>query len=59
MNVVKLRPRAVLEFPFELRSEKVDGFADSDRAGEPPSVKSTSGGAVKWSGSTQKSWSST
>ena len=43
---LKFRPRGVLEFPFEPRSEKVDGYADSDWAGEKPSMKSTSGGAV-------------
>ena len=56
---LKFRPRGVLEFPFEQRNEKLDGFADSDWAGERPSMKSTSGGALKWCGSTLKSWSST
>ena len=48
-----------MEFPFEQRNEKMDGFADSDWAGERPSMKSTSFGALKWCGSTLKSWSST
>jgi hypothetical protein len=56
---LKFRPRAVLEFPFEVRDKKVDGYADSDWAGEKPSMKSTSGGALKWGSSTLKSWSST
>ena len=33
---LKFRPRGVLEFPFEQRNEKLDGFADSDWAGERP-----------------------
>ena len=53
---LKFRPLGVLEFPFEQRNEKLDGFADSDWAGETPSMKSTSGGALKWGGSTLKSW---
>ena len=40
--------RGVLEFPFEQRNEKFDGFADRDWAGERPSMKSTSGCALKW-----------
>ena len=52
---LKFRPRRVLEFPFEQRNEKLDGFADSDWAGERPSMKSTSGGALKWSGSPLRS----
>jgi hypothetical protein len=56
---LKFRPRGVLEFPFEVRSNVVDGYADSDWAGEKPSMKSTSGGALKWGGSTLKSWPST
>ena len=39
------------------QTKKLDGFADSDWAGERPS-KSTSGGALRWCGRTLKSWSS-
>ena len=46
----------VLELPFEQRNEKVDGFAHSDWAGETPSMKSMSGGALKWGGSTLELW---
>ena len=56
---LKFRPHGVVEIPFEQRNEKLDGFADSGWAGERPSMKSTSGGALKWRGSTLKSWSST
>ena len=44
---LKFRPRGVLEFPFEQRNEKLDGFADSNWAGERHSMKSTSGVALK------------
>jgi hypothetical protein len=56
---LKWRPRGVIEFPFESDSGKIDGYADSDWAGEKPSMKSTSGGAILWGSSTLKSWSST
>ena len=51
---LKFRPRGVLEFPLEQRNEKLEGFADSDWAGERPSMKSTSGCALKWGGSALK-----
>ena len=47
---LKFRLRGVLEFPFEQRNEKLDGFADSDWAGERASMKSTSGGALSGAG---------
>ena len=56
---IKGRPRAIIRFPFEGSEDHLDAYADSDWAGEKPSMKSTSGGAVRWGDSTLKSWSST
>ena len=38
---------------------QLDGFTDSDWAGERPSMKSTSGGILMWGGCLITSWSST
>jgi hypothetical protein len=56
---IKGRPRLIMQFPFEEFESKVNGYADSDWAGEKPSMKSTSGGLIMWGNSTLKSWSST
>ena len=56
---VKYRPRAVQHFEFEQEGSELSGYADSDWAGEKPSMKSTSGGVLMWGTSMLKSWSST
>ena len=56
---LKYRPRMVQLFKFESGSSVLHGFADSDWAGERPSMKSTSGGALVWGTSLLKSWSIT
>ena len=43
---LKWRPRATIVFPFEDHPKLIRGFADSDWAGEKPSMKSTSRGVV-------------
>ena len=49
-------PRAAQIFKFEGETQ---GFADSDRAGERPGMKSTSGGLLMWESPLLRSWSST
>jgi hypothetical protein len=56
---LKHRPRAVQKFNFEAPSSELSGFADSDWAGEKPSMKSTSGGLLMWGTTLLKSWSVT
>ena len=56
---LKYRPKMVQLFKFESGSSVLHGFADSDWAGERPSMKSTSGGALVWGTSLLKSWSIT
>jgi hypothetical protein len=56
---LKLRPRAVQKFHFEEFDTQIKGYADSDWAGEKPSMKSTSGGMLLWGSSLLKSWSTT
>jgi hypothetical protein len=56
---LKYRPRAIQLFKFESDDSLIGGFADSDWAGERPSMKSTSGGALIWGTSLLKSWSVT
>ena len=56
---VKYRPRAVQHFEFEHEGSELSGYADSDWAGEKPSMKSTSGGVLMWGSSMLKSWSMT
>ena len=51
--------RLVQSFPFEERSRTMDGYGDSDWAGDKVKCKSTSGGAIFLGKSMLKSWSST
>ena len=51
--------RLVQKFPFEARSRTMDGYGDSDWAGDKVKCKSTSGGAIFLGRSLLKSWSST
>ena len=51
-------PRMVQSFGFETQSNVVDGFADSDWAGDKSTMKSTSGGVIVWGRHTMKSWAS-
>ena len=53
------KPRAVIRYPWAIRSEKLNGYADSDWAGDKLKAKSTSGGAIEWGGHILKTWSST
>ena len=55
---LKGKPRAIQHFAFGKIPPQLDGFTDSDWAGESPSLKSTSGGILTWSGCLIKSWSS-
>ena len=52
------RPRSVQKFPFQNGMDKLEGFGDSDWAGDKSGMKSTSGGAVFLGKSMLKSWSS-
>ena len=52
-------PRAVMVYRWQGRQQGIDGFTDSDWAGCPKSLKSTSGGALMIGGHCVKSWSST
>ena len=56
---LRYRPRAMQIFRFEALGSELSGYADSDWAGEKPSMKSTSGGALMWGNSLLKSWSTT
>ena len=51
--------RMVQLFKFESEVHELKGYADSAWAGERPSMRSTSGGALTWGSSCLKSWSST
>ena len=44
------KPRAIQHFAFGKIAPQLDGFTDSDWAGERPSMKSTSGGILMWGG---------
>ena len=46
----KGKPRAIQHFAFGKIAPQLDGFTDSDWAGERPSMKSTSGGILMWGG---------
>ena len=56
---LKGKPRAIQHFAFGKIAPQLDGFTDSDWAGERPSMKSASGGILMWGGCLIKSWSST
>ena len=45
---LKGKPRAIQHFAYGKIAPQLDGFTDSDWAGERPSVKSTSGGILMW-----------
>ena len=53
---LKGAPRLVQKFPWENYSSTLNGFADSDWAGDRTTLKSTSGGAVVWGSHTLKTW---
>ena len=52
-------PRVIQFFPWADQSESLEGFADSDWAGDGVGGKSTSGGVVRWGEHVLKTWSST
>ena len=47
---LKGKPRAIQHFAFGKIAPQLDGFTDSDWAGERPSMKSTSGGILMCGG---------
>ena len=53
------KPRAVLKFEWANEFEVINGYADSDWAGDRVKAKSTSGGAIMWGNHTCKTWSTT
>ena len=56
---LKGKARAIQHFAFGKTAPQLDGFTDLDWAGERPSMKSTSGCILMWSGCLIKSWSGT
>jgi len=59
VRYVKGRPRVVLRYDYQGKSEEVDGYSDSDWAGCKKTSRSTSGGAIMIGGHNLKTWSST
>ena len=51
------KPRVVQQFPWAEFGNEVQGYCDSDWAGDQSSQKSTSGGALVWGRHTLKTWS--
>ena len=54
---LKGKPRLVQHFPWGDKIDVLEGFADSDWAGDKNTLKSTSGGAILIGGHCLKAWS--
>ena len=57
VKYIKGKPRIIQNIPWEKMSNDIDGYGDSDWAGDQRTLKSTSGGVISWGSHIMKTWS--